>query len=392
MFGGRGAIWLTPCLLVLGCTLDQYVGKEDPGADTTAAADEEGDGDTGEGESGGEMRLDVETAQCEAPLPISCDLIDADPFRAIGINCPGGTMAHASYTGHPDAITVVEELGTEGTYPAQEGERFVVMSTGIADQIHLTQEEILAQDKEDPMSCASPTNCPSTSHEGYDLALLPPPIDVTPVHHEGDPGGQILPPGERADCTDDPSLVGTGDCSNTLWEQWNAGFDCFQPDIACANAHDYAEMRVSMIVPDGATGIGFDFAFGSIEYPNWWQSAFNDMFVAWLDSEAWTGNISFDDEGHPISLNAGFLDYKDAEPVEGCPDVSCEAPELEGFALEGHAATRWLNSTAGVRPGENITLIFAIFDLSDGILDSYVMLDGFEWTCSGNPPVTKPIP
>jgi hypothetical protein len=158
-------------------------------------------------------------------------------------------------------------------------------------------------------------------------------------------------------------------------------------------AYDYAELRMTLQVPAGTTGISLDFAFGTIEYPNWWKTPFNDMFVAWLDSEAWTGNISFDDQGNPISLNAGFLDYKDALPPDGvCPVASCEAPELEGFALEGHAATRWLNSTAGVRPGEQIELVLAVFDLSDGVWDSYVLLDAFAWTCSSNPPITKAIP
>jgi hypothetical protein len=194
-------------------------------------------------------------------------------------------------------------------------------------------------------------------------------------------------------CADLPALVGTGDCSNTLWEQWNEAFDCAGPDVPCAVAHDYAELRMTMQVPAGTSGISLDFAFGTIEYPNWWQTPFNDMFVAWLDSEAWTGNVSFDDQGNPISLNAGFLDYKDALPPDGvCPGDSCEAPELEGFALEGHAATRWLNSTAGVRSGEQIGLVLAVFDLSDGVWDSYVLLDAFAWTCSANPPITKAIP
>ncbi len=99
--------------------------------------------------------------------------------------------------------------------------------------------------------------------------------------------------------------------------------------------------------------------------------------MAWLESERWTGNVSFDDEGNPISLNAGFLDY-------------IQSPELAGTHLEEHAATRWLHTTAPVTPGETITLVLAIFDVSDQAWDSYVILDNFRWGCGDAPPRTIP--
>ena len=59
--------------------------------------------------------------------------------------------------------------------------------------------------------------------------------------------------------------------------------------------------------------------------------------------------------------------------------------------MEGHAGTKWLQTTAPVHAGEEISLLFAIFDLTDGAYDSMVALDHFEWTCSGAPPFTKPV-
>jgi hypothetical protein len=35
-------------------------------------------------------------------------------------------------------------------------------------------------------------------------------------------------------------------------------------------------------------------------------------------------------------------------------------------------------------------VLWAIMDLSDGILDSAVMLDNWLWSCEGGPPVTIP--
>jgi len=60
--------------------------------------------------------------------------------------------------------------------------------------------------------------------------------------------------------------------------------------------------------------------------------------------------------------------------------------------MRQHAGTNWLQTTAGVTPGEQITVVFAIFDLADPILDSYIFLDNFKWGCepSGNKPSTMP--
>ena len=61
--------------------------------------------------------------------------------------------------------------------------------------------------------------------------------------------------------------------------------------------------------------------------------------------------------------------------------------------MEGHAGTKWLTSTVGVTPGENITLALAIFDLGDSVLDSYAIIDNFVWGCEeGQPPETIPTP
>jgi hypothetical protein len=103
------------------------------------------------------------------------------------------------------------------------------------------------------------------------------------------------------------------------------------------------------------------------------------MFVAWIESEEWTGNISFDGQNNPISVHASFLDYKASE-------------ELEGFAMEGHGGTRWLTSSVGVRPGEQISLILAIYDMTDGLADSLVLLDNLRWDCTDKPPITQPVP
>lgn len=329
-------------------------GAGDDGA-TAPAADDDGDG-SGPGESPIKFDLGLlpdagESVFCGAPLPVTCDDQDDDPWHALGLNCPGGPQVTGVYSGAPNAIYV--HAGNLGTYvpapfPPHEGNKMVILSSGNAQD--LTVGGLYA----------------STSLPGNDPGNPPPPILTTSVS-------------ATEDCTANPGLVGTGDCSNTIQAQWDQG----------SGAYDYAEMRINTEVPAGTFGFSYDLAFFSTEYPVYYQSGFNDMYIAWLESEQWTGNVSFDELGAPISLNAGFLDYKDAPNGFDCP-APCTAPELQGTAMQGHAGTKWLTTTAGVTPGEDIEIVFAIFDLSDNILDSVVILDNWHWDCEGGPPVTIP--
>jgi hypothetical protein len=321
----------------------------------------DGDGDDGDGDAdpSDDTKFDLagvpdgnaNSGGCVLPDHDPCDANSTDPWHAIGVNCPGEYQVTTLYTGAAPALYVhTGQLGTynPATYPPLEGDKMVILSSGNAQQ--LTQAGAYA----------------STSHVGNDPINLPAPLTPTPVSQ-----GQ--------DCNDNPALVGTGDCSNTVQVQWEQG----------NGAYDYAEMRLSGEVPMGASGFSYNFAFFSTEYPVYYKTSFNDMYIAWLESEIWTGNVSFDEMGNPISLNAGFLDYKDAPNNYDCP-APCSAPQLQGTAMQGHAGTKWLATTAGVVPGEDFTIVFAIFDLSDNILDSVVTIDNFEWNCDGGPPVTIP--
>jgi hypothetical protein len=308
-----------------------------------------GASELGEDESGEGPSLDFASGDCQPPAPVSCDAGSEDPLQAVGLDCVGGTPA-AGWVAGPSGSAAVH-TGPLGPYPVREGEKFLILSTGEAAQLSLTHTQLAA------LGCDEPEYCPSTDF-GVGPEAPPAPITFEPV----DP--------ERS-CVDDPTLVGQGDCSNSLFEQWSAcGGGC--------DVWDYTELRVSLTVPERSYGLAFDFAFMSVEWPLFAGGGFNDMFVAWLESERWTGNVSFDELGNPITVNAGFTDYT--------------ADELDGFAMEGHAGTRWLTTAFGLAPGESIGLVLAVFDLSDGAQDSVVLLDGFRWTCTGTPPTTQPVP
>jgi hypothetical protein len=110
-------------------------------------------------------------------------------------------------------------------------------------------------------------------------------------------------------------------------------------------------------------------------------------------------DVSFTGDAQQVHVHTGQLGTYDppTDPVlEGEKMVILSSGMASEMALPGdqfastHAGTKWLSTTAGVVPGEDITLIWAIFDLSDEVLDSVVILDAFSWNCEGGPPQTIP--
>jgi len=334
-------------------------GTGDPGGssgagegDTTAPADgSAGEGpkfDIGQpaGESGGsDGGCETERCECTIPDHTPCDAGTSDLFNAVGLNCPGELQVDASTSGPAIAMGVRTSFGGNNTFDPREGTAYAVIGSGRVNEL---DTETPAGDWDvDPAYCND------------DIGAF-------------DPGGTLpaplVPNDVGGDCTMNAALIGTGDCSNTINEQFSQG----------SSANDYVELRFELDVPVDVVSFSYDFAFFSTEYPTYFGSGFNDMYVGWLDSEKWTGNISFDAMGNPISLNAGFLDYKDDD---------ADLPELDGTCMKQHAGTGWLTTTAGVTPSEHITVVFAIFDLSDSILDSYAFIDNFQWGCD---PTGKP--
>jgi hypothetical protein len=195
-----------------------------------------------------------------------------------------------------------------------------------------------------------------------------------------------------------------------------------------AEVCDKLEVSFTIQVPPNAESFTFDFKFFSSEYPTFRCTAFDDTFLAELNSGAFNGNISFDSLGNFVSVNNGFFDecIDDTGSTDingdGFIDPNFEAPFRpvavppndctveDGASLantgyifnntpdpfdgdpfsEGAGSTLRLTTTSPVVPGETITLRFIIFDEGDDVLDSTVTIDNFVW--QGIPaegPVTK---
>jgi len=316
------------------------------GTATSTTGEDTADASSSTGSTGVKFDLGTEDERefCVDP-DVACDADSDTLAHALGLDCDGAgitTMTGLAVAGPPTSRQVVGQLGEEGTYAPQLGSRAVLLSTGVAAHVQLTQDVLFMTTECSQIGLP----CPSTDYpETYDLGELPAPMLTTPVDC---PQGQPAP---------------DGDCSQTIEDQWKG-----EPRLA----HDYTELRLTAEVPDGTLGLELSAAFFTAERPNRIPvGAFNDFFVVWLESEPWTGNIAI----HPLqavamSVNDVIFDY------------DSDDPQIADFGFAEHAATDWLTFAAPVQAGDTITLVMALFDVSDGQVDSAVLLDDLRWTCA----------
>ncbi len=111
--------------------------------------------------------------------------------------------------------------------------------------------------------------------------------------------------------------------------------------------------------------------FQTEEYPEFVNSAYNDGFIAELDTSDWNvsgstisapHNFAFDNGGHIVSVNSSFFDPGQVVVATGT--------QYDG-------STPLLNVQTPVTPGLH-SLYLSIFDASDHILDSGAFVDGLK--------------
>lgn len=272
---------------------------------------------------------------CELPAHESCDGSNT-LLLALEIGCAGEWPAVSGTTGATQSFSTADVIGG---FTARAGERFAVLGSGLASELTMVPPE------GDPPS--TPTFC-NDDVVATDVLDLPSPLTAE---------------SPMGDCIDDPTLIGEMlDCSHTL-------------PGAVTEVRDYAELRIGMDVPADARSFSFEFAFSSTEFPFYQGASYNDLFVAWLVSDAWTGNIAYAGAS-PISVNSDLL-----------LPAGATAALVADTCMRDHGTTGWLTTSAPVEPGEEIALVFAVFDQGDSIVDSFVFLDAFAWSCA---PVERP--
>ncbi len=216
------------------------------------------------------------------------------------------------------------------------------------------------------------------------------------VNPEGGPAMIVLSSGVAADANDKgfqtPQSGVTLNYTNTAP---NPAPDlpvkdgCGQANPATVN--DYTELVLKLRVPSNANSFSFNSQFLSAEYPEFVCTSFNDAFVVLLDDGIVPErNIVFDDGGNPISVNNGF--FRVCENYDAKPETqNCTRPmsEISGTGFDTveswddtpvGGSTGWLKTSAPVTPGSEIKLRFIIWDASDHIYDSTVLIDNFQWS------------
>lgn len=180
------------------------------------------------------------------------------------------------------------------------------------------------------------------------------------------------------------------------------GFPKDSPACSVQTANDKTTwnpiaLELQIRVPSNAKSFKFNFDFYTWEFPGYVCTQYNDFFVALQSpapANAQSGNISFDTQGNPVSVNNGFLEVCSPQNAGGKNFPCSLGPsQLQGTGFENHAATGWLETQSPVTPGSEITLRFAIWDMGDPVLDSTVLIDKFVFSAEeATGSTTKPVP
>ena len=192
-------------------------------------------------------------------------------------------------------------------------------------------------------------------------------------------------------------VAGAGTAKPLVATAWSTQDDATSSDVGgsgCSGitgSDDCATLAFTFVAPADAQAISFDFDFMSSEYPEWLGSVYDDSFVVSLTSSNPAhsfANIVYDGSGSPIDINNLYF----PQPSAQLGGTGFNITDFFGGCDAG--ATGILTTTAPVTPGETITLKFRIYDYSDALLDSAVMIDNFRFgaTPVGTPTTGTPTP
>ncbi len=305
---------------------------------------------------------------------------------------------------------------------------------GLVDEPFEPCDQDLAIDSLDPYDAARAIDICQVAGEGADWGLLSAEYvnaDGTPVvpsfnvgllpkfgDHVVPRGGSAmlgLSTGHARDASQ-PDSCGSSACSIKPIGVVPPGFP--QPVPGCATAtpdqirNDVA-FEFQLRAPSNAHRLAFDFAFFTFEFPGYVCTGYNDQFVAIMTpppNDSIMGNISFDEQSNPVSVNLAMFDHCDPNSIDSyalscqgpcplpprpyCPD----GPQLligTGFDQWGDpttaGSTGWLSSSAPVNPGATVELRFAVWDAGDYALDSTVALDNVRWLHGDGATATIPL-
>jgi Ca-activated chloride channel family protein len=135
--------------------------------------------------------------------------------------------------------------------------------------------------------------------------------------------------------------------------------------------YDLHQVTLALEAPSWARSFSFDFDFFSAEYPEYVNQSFNDTFYAILAAPSTnrgrTTNIAFDAKGASIEVDNNYFQ----QPFHPVPNT--------GTGFDGNGSTGWLRTSWPIAGGERFSIVFSVHDEGDGIFDSLVVLDNFQF-------------
>ncbi len=336
-------------------------GGSSTGTDPLTGTSTGGDTSTGSTTSTGGTTMDEDTTTgelCEAPgLLLVCDDQSDDPWHVLGLGCEGALentipILNTKFQSKTVAYRAARGFGTaidpnapgELLFRPHEGEKLLVISTGQVAPLQAdgTLIEIKPQfENANNFNPDAPNNLP---------APMKPLV--------GSAAGQGGTPFQGCD--------GVNDCSDSIDPNWVLGN---------ADPNDLLFARFDVTVPAGTYGFSFDVAYFSSEYPDYVDKQFNDMFIGWVSSETYTGNVTFLD-GQPFTVTALAVEMEKTGFIG-------DDPALAGTGFEGHGSTGWVTVNWKVSPGETFTFALAIMDMGDSSKATLALLDNWRWSCKG---------
>ena len=357
----------------------------------------------------------------------TCDSGPDDDFDADGFTSNQGDCNDCDPMSNPNAVEVIAGPDENGMTPEPADED----CDGDLDEIEVCDTGIAVDDM-DPMSAAHAVElCQTAGATGWGVVSAQwvmvdgSPENGSPNFHLGHGilngfGTNVsVQGGERMLALSSGTARQPTDVGYAAVSGFDKGYTGGHPmgfpkeSPACPGSitgilHDGTAVEVVVRVPSNAKGFSFDFNFYTYEWPGWVCSTYNDFFVALLSPIPMgqtDGNISFDSQGNPVSVNNAFVDVCGCMTGPPClaggKTFTCSlgAGELlgTGFGIDtdgysDHGATSWLKTTAPADPGTEITIRWGVYDSGDGVLDSTTLIDNWQWTADPGEVGTTPVP
>jgi hypothetical protein len=180
-------------------------------------------------------------------------------------------------------------------------------------------------------------------------------------------------------------------------------------------AYNDVVLELELRAPSNAKSFSFDSLFLTYEYPDFLCTQFNDFFVVFVDpapDDLDDDNVLFDANDDPVGVNSGLLSVcREAERGRTERPVACTlgpallaetgfdqgesicATQLSEGRDIGGASTGWLHTVVPVPSGKLITIRIVLWDNGDPLLDSSVVIDNFQWSpempSTGTGPITS---